>query len=273
MDTRYAFATRIYELRERKGLTQVELAKKLGISRQSITLYENQDRVPDIEVLRKFADFFEVSSDYLIGIENNSRTEYTVVGDELGLNDEAIDALKNYSNIMETHEACMFELSKIKEDFNCVYDDFASVCDDNFINENKEIMSDELLEKISLSKDDSNEFDINYCNNPLLIKAAINFAIASPEILILLGRAFTREHESYPQYYKSMTKSMLTKITFILLQEFMEMCTYARPKDRYVRYKEVLENKRLIKTIDEYYGYKYIKNTAESEENSNGKEN
>ncbi len=62
------FAKRLRELREERGLIQGELADKIGISRQSVTLYERETRVPDIEVLAKLAEFFEVTSDYLIGL-------------------------------------------------------------------------------------------------------------------------------------------------------------------------------------------------------------
>ena len=62
------FAKRLRELREERAITQGELADKIGISRQSVTLYERETRTPDIDVLAKFAEFFEVTSDYLIGI-------------------------------------------------------------------------------------------------------------------------------------------------------------------------------------------------------------
>ena len=62
------FAKRLRELREERGLTQAELAERLGIARNSIFSYETSRRVPDIEVLAKLAEFFEVNSDYLIGL-------------------------------------------------------------------------------------------------------------------------------------------------------------------------------------------------------------
>ena len=45
------FSRLLKELRESKGLKQAELAEKLGVSRGSISFYENGDRVPDIEFL------------------------------------------------------------------------------------------------------------------------------------------------------------------------------------------------------------------------------
>lgn len=59
--------TRIAELRREKGLSQVALAKELGVDCSTIAKYETGDRLPDIVMLCKIADYFEVSTDYLLG--------------------------------------------------------------------------------------------------------------------------------------------------------------------------------------------------------------
>lgn len=56
-------------LRERKGLTQGEAAKKMGIVRTTYSNYEAGNREPDNDTLKKFSEFFEVSIDYLLGNE------------------------------------------------------------------------------------------------------------------------------------------------------------------------------------------------------------
>lgn len=61
------FALRLKFLREKHGFSQAELADKIGVSRGSISFYENNSRVPDIDVLGSLCDFFSVSSDYLLG--------------------------------------------------------------------------------------------------------------------------------------------------------------------------------------------------------------
>lgn len=58
---------RITHLRERNGLTQEELANKLGISRSALSHYEKNRREPDYQILNDLADLFEVSIDYLFG--------------------------------------------------------------------------------------------------------------------------------------------------------------------------------------------------------------
>lgn len=60
------------ELREDKGLTQLELAKQLHISNSSISAYETGARTPNPEALKAFAAFYSVTTDYLLGLTNVS---------------------------------------------------------------------------------------------------------------------------------------------------------------------------------------------------------
>lgn len=58
---------RLSSLRESKGLTQKELSTRLGMARTTYSGYENGSREPDHQTLQKFANFFDVSTDYLLG--------------------------------------------------------------------------------------------------------------------------------------------------------------------------------------------------------------
>lgn len=58
----------IRSLRLREGLSQEELAKILKIGRSSVGMYEQGTREPNIEILEKFADFFNVDMNYLTGM-------------------------------------------------------------------------------------------------------------------------------------------------------------------------------------------------------------
>lgn len=60
---------RIYELRNEKNLSQGELADVLNVSRQSISKWENNMAVPDLDKLIKLCDVFEISLDELVGRE------------------------------------------------------------------------------------------------------------------------------------------------------------------------------------------------------------
>ena len=60
------FAENLKCLREKKNLTQQGLADVLGISASAITMWEQKNRTPDIEMIVCIANFFEVSLDKLI---------------------------------------------------------------------------------------------------------------------------------------------------------------------------------------------------------------
>ena len=61
---------RIKELRTSHGLTQVEFAKQLAVSKQAVSNWENNNIQPSIDMLLKIADFFGVSTDFLLGRSN-----------------------------------------------------------------------------------------------------------------------------------------------------------------------------------------------------------
>lgn len=71
---RNMFACRLKQLRESNKLTQEELANKLGISRGSISYYEKRERFPDINVLFKVCEYFNVSADWILGLSNDNKT-------------------------------------------------------------------------------------------------------------------------------------------------------------------------------------------------------
>jgi len=62
-----ATSKRMFDLRTKINITQARLAKELGISQPAINRYEhNEVAIPD-SVLLKYADFFDVSADYILG--------------------------------------------------------------------------------------------------------------------------------------------------------------------------------------------------------------
>lgn len=64
------FSLRLKELRQERGIGQIELAKKLEVSKGIISLWENGLREPNIYSLIKLAKFFCVTIDYLVGLED-----------------------------------------------------------------------------------------------------------------------------------------------------------------------------------------------------------
>ena len=63
------FGNTLRQLRTAFGLKQEELARKLGISRSRIGMYETGQREPDFKTLEMIADFFNVDMNYLIAQE------------------------------------------------------------------------------------------------------------------------------------------------------------------------------------------------------------
>ena len=68
---------RLRELREKRGLTLDEVAKALGLRNQYVSNYELGKRRPDYETLKRFAAFYNVTTDYLLendAAPNDSQT-------------------------------------------------------------------------------------------------------------------------------------------------------------------------------------------------------
>ena len=58
---------RLKELRKSRKISQLKIALDLNMNQNSISRYENMEREADYETLIKFADYFDVSLDYLLG--------------------------------------------------------------------------------------------------------------------------------------------------------------------------------------------------------------
>ena len=58
---------RLKKLRKARKISQLKLAMDLNMNQNSISRYENLEREADYETLIKFADYFDVSLDYLLG--------------------------------------------------------------------------------------------------------------------------------------------------------------------------------------------------------------
>ena len=58
---------RLKEIRKKRKISQLKLALDLNMNQNSVSRYENKEREADYETLVKFADYFSVSLDYLLG--------------------------------------------------------------------------------------------------------------------------------------------------------------------------------------------------------------
>ena len=73
---------RLKELRPAQNLNQVALGKILGVSKQCISNWENNNIQPSIDMLMKIATYFSVSCDYLLGLDGRKYIEVTGLTDK-----------------------------------------------------------------------------------------------------------------------------------------------------------------------------------------------
>ena len=102
----------IKNLRKGRGFTQEELAERLGVTYQAISKWENDSGMPDISQIVPLATIFDVSTDFLFGIDHTSETEealkivstansmqeYGKLETYLKAYDILLDGLKRYPN-------------------------------------------------------------------------------------------------------------------------------------------------------------------------------
>ena len=69
------FSENLKKLREEKGLSQTELAKRLGCNKSLISSYENMERLPSLNALVKLSYQFAVSIEALLGIKKNKTVD------------------------------------------------------------------------------------------------------------------------------------------------------------------------------------------------------
>ena len=87
---------RIAELRTARNWTQVQLAQKLHVSKQTVSNWENNNILPSIELLIRISKLFSVSTDYLLALDNRDFIEVSGLTDEQKAHiQQIIDDLNN----------------------------------------------------------------------------------------------------------------------------------------------------------------------------------
>ena len=122
LEQKKVFAERLWKLRTEQNLSQQQLSEETNINRETIAKYETVKRIPSYEHLTKFAEYFHVSTDYLLGLQREPTNSPDVIAitEYTALSKEAIEKLhqigiKNYST------ANSDTLSVLIEDVNFVY--------------------------------------------------------------------------------------------------------------------------------------------------------
>ena len=73
MNSQISFGKRLYELRTSHSLNQKQLGEIVGLSHKAISTMESGTRYTTIEKLVQLADYFDVSSDYLLGLSDDPK--------------------------------------------------------------------------------------------------------------------------------------------------------------------------------------------------------
>lgn len=73
----FMFGDKIKTLRQSYNLSQVQLAEQLNVSKQTISNWENNNILPSIEMLVKISQYFSVSTDFLLELDNRKYIEIT----------------------------------------------------------------------------------------------------------------------------------------------------------------------------------------------------
>lgn len=103
---------RLLQLRNKKGMTQEDLAEYLNVSRQSVSKWELNKTLPDVEKLMQLSELYEVTLDYLVkGIESVEENDFDakIVVEEEETSEEAIADSKEVGTTDELEKALQKE--------------------------------------------------------------------------------------------------------------------------------------------------------------------
>lgn len=111
------FPTRLREERALKGVSQEELSKEIGVTKSTISLYENGDNVPDVKTLVKIAEYFNVNCNYLLCKTDIRKDDINIqlIGDYTGLSDETIEYFKSINDSTYKRDDNSFRPMDFKE--------------------------------------------------------------------------------------------------------------------------------------------------------------
>ncbi|AJE10458.1 helix-turn-helix domain-containing protein [Clostridium botulinum] len=134
---------RIKELREEKGINQLELSKILNVHKGSVSNWENNKRTPDADMLTKIADFFNCSVDYLLG-NTDIKNKLNMSKLFSGAGGLKLDSFKELIQENESNNNTLFSFmleDKLKE---------AGLYNENMSNEEKNNLANKILDILKI---------------------------------------------------------------------------------------------------------------------------
>ena len=91
------FGERLKQLRILKGLSQEELGKRLGVSKQAISNWEIENVTPALDMFQNIANFFHVTPNYLLGYEEHVKLDVD------GLEEHEISHIMSFIDDLKVH--------------------------------------------------------------------------------------------------------------------------------------------------------------------------
>ncbi|MEH7122076.1 helix-turn-helix transcriptional regulator [Bacillus sp. JJ1773] len=104
---------RIKKLRKERKITQEELGKKINVTKVSISGYENGIRNPDTDTLKKIADFFGVTTDYLLGRTDNPNE---ITSEEIYEDPDFMYAMRSAQELSEESKQKVLDFIEMMKD-------------------------------------------------------------------------------------------------------------------------------------------------------------
>jgi transcriptional regulator with XRE-family HTH domain len=102
------FYKRLKQLRKDTGKLQKEIAKDLGLARSTYVGYETGYREPDLETIKKIAEYYNCSIDYLLGMtnikNNDEKKEYIIAVEYMKNNKITLKQLEKIISLIRTFE-------------------------------------------------------------------------------------------------------------------------------------------------------------------------
>lgn len=95
-------------LRKRSGLSQLELAETLGLSKSAVSMYERGERRPSYEMLEALADYFNVEIDFLTGRDSSAASAR--------LSPRAFDLASSYEHLDEHGKSVVDAIVRLEEE-------------------------------------------------------------------------------------------------------------------------------------------------------------
>lgn len=181
---------RLKQLRIKNGLKQQELADMFGLSSGTISFYESEQRKPDIDFIVAIAKYFDVSTDYLLGLTNAIDKENIDISKVTGLNDFSLTILEKSSKEKNNTAAEIINtivgMSSFKMLVNLINDkDIKEVQEDITDSKIKDILTmDKEQQKAILSKllpmykedvSKLRDFEIERCINDIAHKLKLKY--------------------------------------------------------------------------------------------------